>query len=108
MQERDVPEADGRDERHRWMPLIGKAKTGGLSRLNVFPSRGYPSVPFAVSKTDVPETDGPETDVPETDAPETEEGRDGGPQDVGRPRWMSPGWMSPRLKMCFLNLYVTF
>ena len=48
---------------------------GWTLRLHVFPSPGYPSVPFvlafAVSKTDVPETDVPETDVPETDVPET-------------------------------------
>ena len=49
---------------------------GWTLRLHVFPSRGYPSVPFvlafAVPKTDVPETDAPETDAPETDVPETD------------------------------------
>ena len=33
MQERDVPETDGRDERHRRMPLRGKDKTDELSVL---------------------------------------------------------------------------
>ena len=67
---------------------------GWTLRLHVFPSRGYPSVPFVlafvVSKTDVPETDGPETDAPETAVSETKEGGDG-----ERSRRMSP-----RRKVC--------
>ena len=108
MTERDAPETNDRDGRHRRMSLRHEAETDGPSVLHVFPSWGYPSAPFvlafAVSKADVPETDSAETDdpwrrmpprrrplrrmsqrgrkaetdVPETDGTETEEGGDGG------------------------------
>ena len=68
MSERDVPETDGTDERHRRISLRRKAQTDGPSALHLFPSWGYPSAPFvlafAISKTDSPETDGDETDAP--------------------------------------------
>ena len=97
MSERDAPETNGRDGRHRRMSLRHEAETDGPSVLHVFPSWGYPSAPFvlafAVSKADVPETDAPETEAPESDVPEREESRDG-----GRPRRMSP-----RRKVCIFK-----
>ena len=91
MQKRDISETDGRDKRQRRMPLIGKAKTDGLSGLIVFhlgdirlchwlwssQSRRRMSPRQRTAETDAPEadvseTDGAETDDPETDVPETD------------------------------------
>ena len=73
------------------MPLIGKAKTDGLSGLIVFHlgdirlchwlwssqsrrrmSPRQRTAETDAPETDVPETDGAETDDPETDVPETD------------------------------------
>ena len=87
MQERDVPETDGRDERHRRMPLRGKAKTDGLSVLMSFYLGDirlcHSFWPSQSRRRTSPETDWAETDDPETDVPDTEEGRDGCPETEG-------------------------
>ena len=127
--ERDVPETDDRDGRHRRMSLRRKAETDGPSdfmsfhlgdirlRHSSWPSQSRRRVPETdgaetdAPKTDVPETDAPKTDVPETDAPETDVPETDGAETEAPDMDVieteegleggRPRQMSPRPKVCF-------
>ena len=84
MLERDVPETDGRDERHRRMPLRGKAKTDGPSVIMSFHLGD-----ICLCHSSWPSQSGRQTS-PRRMAPRRKALR------RMSPRWMAPRRMSPR------------